>query len=263
MLRLKSLTLFLIFLSITNGFPARRNRIKNRKFTRLDPFPLALRALHNPQLFSGDIVRYQRYENRNAVSQSYWLWPNAEIPYYIEPALNSQKTLIMNAMSQFSQYTCIKFRERTANDKDSVRIFKGNGCYATIGKDDDNPEMVSLGDGCYYEGTVVHELMHSVGFYHEQNRSDRDSFITIYWDNIDEAYKDQFNKLDPSDNKILTPFDYNSIMLYGPHSYSKDGKAITMEPKYSGFTMLEVFDKPGLTQMDAKAINLLYNCPQH
>jgi len=102
--------------------------------------------------------------------------------------------------------------------------------------------------------------MHTVGFYHEQNRSDRDNFLTIYWDNIDPLYKDEFRKMHPEDNKILTPFDYNSIMLYGPHSYSKDGTAITMEPKFQGFTMDEVYDKPGLTKMDAEAIQLLYNC---
>jgi hypothetical protein len=47
--------------------------------------------------------------------------------------------------------------------------------------------------------------------------------------------------MDPSDNKILTPFDFNSIMLHGPHSYSKDGKSITMEPKFSELKMIEVY----------------------
>ena len=48
-------------------------------------------------------------------------------------------------------------------------------CYASIGRDPDFPEgLISLGDGCYYQGTVVHELMHVVGYYHEHNRHDRD-----------------------------------------------------------------------------------------
>ena len=35
--------------------------------------------------------------------------------------------MILNGMNQISQFTCIKFREKTDKDKNYVHIFKGSG----------------------------------------------------------------------------------------------------------------------------------------
>ncbi len=40
-------------------------------------------------------------------------------------------------------------------------------------------QEMSLADGCVYTNIVQHEFMHALGIEHEQNRHDRDNYITV------------------------------------------------------------------------------------
>ena len=45
-------------------------------------------------------------------------------------------------------------------------------------------QRLSLAPDCFQHGTILHEFMHTLGFYHEENRGDRDDYVRINWDNI-------------------------------------------------------------------------------
>ena len=45
-------------------------------------------------------------------------------------------------------------------------------------------QRLSLGNGCVYTGTIIHEFLHAIGFYHEQSRPDRDQYVRVIRQNI-------------------------------------------------------------------------------
>lgn len=46
-------------------------------------------------------------------------------------------------------------------------------------------QKLSLSDICFgIPHAIKHELMHALGFYHEQARTDRDDYVNIHYDNI-------------------------------------------------------------------------------
>ncbi|CAF2101265.1 unnamed protein product [Rotaria magnacalcarata] len=110
---------------------------------------------------------------------------------------------------------------------------------------------------CMHEGTIMHELLHTLGFQHEHQRSDRDSFLTINYANIQNGYAFAFDKLTSanSDNQG-TPYDYNSIMHYGRTSFSSNGQP-TMVPKNPTAT---IGDRTTLSPIDIQEIQKFYQC---
>ena len=47
-------------------------------------------------------------------------------------------------------------------------------------------QTVYLGrSNCMHKGIAMHEFMHTIGFYHEQSRSDRDEHIRILSENFE------------------------------------------------------------------------------
>lgn len=76
------------------------------------------------------------------------------------------------------------------------------------------PQGVSLGPGCVRISTVVHELGHVLGFYHEHNRPDRDDYINIR-PNLSPGLSSQLERLSPSEsNSLGLGYDHASIMHY-------------------------------------------------
>ncbi|KAK5974387.1 Zinc metalloproteinase nas-1, partial [Trichostrongylus colubriformis] len=176
-----------------------------------------------------DMVFYNALKNKQLV------WKDGIIPYVMDAAfLPHEVKIIEKAFASYRKSTCIRFQPRTA-EQDYLNIVKGYGCYSQVGRTGGKQE-ISLGRGCLFHEIIVHELMHSVGFWHEHSRADRDDHIHIRWENILPGMKAQFDKISAAlQDTQGEKYDYRSIMHYDSTAFSRNGKN-TIETVVEGFT---------------------------
>ena len=93
-------------------------------------------------------------------------------------------------MNEIESNTCLKFIERDL-ERDHLEFIRATECSSQVGRQG-GKQKILLGDNCYTHRTITHEvkleydfcmvtctiqIMHALGFWHEQNRPDRDDYV--------------------------------------------------------------------------------------
>ncbi|CEF68654.2 Astacin-like metalloendopeptidase [Strongyloides ratti] len=244
------LLLFIIFINVYCDFLTNED-FYNARFI-LNDVPLTQR-LHDMR------IPKTRFKRGSVVIYDQDKWPDGRVPYQLSSQYTlRQRAVIAKAFNAYYTRTCIEFVPRNSTDIDYVYISKKDGCYADFARVGGKQE-VSLADECVDYPTVIHELMHVIGFIHEHQRSDRDEYIKVIWKNIIDGANTDFEKLNSLGlSNYGETYDYFSIMHYESTEGSRNGQN-TLESLIPAFTTLmgKALD---FTAGDLRRVNKAYRC---
>jgi len=207
--------------------------------------------------------------SKRAVGVDITLWPKdnkgeLHIPYVIGSSISKGSVKynkiigFISTMNRIIKCNANTWLPRT-NEVAYVNFMDSKGCASYVGKiSSPQPQPIFLADGCvlYNTGTVIHEMMHAMGFYHEHQRADRDQYVTINYANIITGKENNFRKI--ITRKTTSPYDYGSVMHYGARFFSKNWKNTISTVKNSDANKMG--QRIGASDKDIQEINDLYQC---
>ncbi|NXA37592.1 MEP1A protein, partial [Eudromia elegans] len=207
-------------------------------------------------LFQGDILLPDK--QRNALRDDMYRW-KFPVPYILGDNLDlNAKGVILEAFEMFRLKSCIDFKPYEG-ETSYIFFRKESGCWSMVG-DQKTGQNLSIGSGCDHKAIVEHEILHALGFYHEQSRMDRDDYVTIWWDEILTGREHNFLKYDDSFiSDLNTPYDYESVMHYAPFSFNKNESIPTITAKIPAFDNI-IGQRLDFSSIDLERLNRMYNC---
>ncbi|GBP12079.1 Zinc metalloproteinase nas-15 [Eumeta japonica] len=172
-----------------------------------------------------------------------------------------QLSAIKEGIDDIARSSCIRFRPYRKGDRDAV-VVQGNrrGCFSQVGYQG-GYQVLNLSRrhpvsrGCFRHGTIVHEFLHALGFYHMQSSPDRDDYVDIKWENIVEPARHNFRKYNSfAVSDFGVGYDYDSVLHYSRRAFSSNGQD-TIVPKESGAS---IGQRTGMSQKDSDKLNKMY-----
>lgn len=191
------------------------------------------------------------------ISNNNRLWTNGVVPFEINatdfPIGTANRTTVEDAIRHWNDRTAVRLVARNG-ESDFVTFRAATGaCNSPVGRQSgDQAVHCAVGTG-FGLGSVIHEIGHALGLWHEHSREDRDSFITVNTANIQAGQAHNFDR-HVADGDDLAAYDYNSIMHYGRAAFSSNGMD-TIVPVDASAT---IGQRTALSGGDILAINMMY-----
>ncbi len=260
--------------------------------------------------FYQELVTAARSPQSAPISHRAELWPNGVIPFQFETACEStstcseaplsgcvsaaNQTAMLNAMAALQAVANVNFQQCANNScsGDFVNIRDttndttagdGNVCNnasvnnSAVGVKGGKQTINIVSWGSRF--IIVHELLHCLGFFHEQSRPDRDKYMRPICENVKkggcggDTYKVNFTI--KSDAEPYGYYDFESVMHYGQCAFSVNeincptvsaqfpdgGITVQVREPYNTQWQNVIGQRNRLSELDRASVSFLYPFP--
>uniref|UniRef100_A0AB38ZEH5 Metalloendopeptidase n=1 Tax=Oncocephalus sp. TaxID=2944721 RepID=A0AB38ZEH5_9HEMI len=225
-----------------------------------------LMELPDEMIREGDIIADLDLElSRNAFIDKKRRWPQGIVPYVFHNKYSlAERNRIEEAMKGIEAKTCVKFepmaKVQGAEQTGYVMILPNEGCKSNLGYwATRGQSILSLNPlACLPKlGVIQHELLHVLGLKHEHARPDRDLYVDIVKENIQQSHMQNFWKADEVEFTTYDiPYNYESVMHYKSDAFSKNGKPTIVAKNGEGTAKMG--QRKRAHDLDLQKINKMY-----
>ena len=188
------------------------------------------------------------------------LWPGATIPFQITfPNPSVEFTLVQQAIAQWNATTSVQLIPRST-ELDFVSFDNAPGpCGSPVGRQTGR-QTVACNNVNISVATILHEIGHAAGMYHEQSRYDRNAHVNINLGNVVAKRRNNFAINETA--TVVGDYDFLSLMHYPPVSGFEVNPAIPTITCPAGACPAGMGFATTLSATDILALNLSYQLNQ-
>ena len=164
----------------------------------------------------------------STVKEEHRRWFGRTVPYVIDNSVANLRRFIegdtttTGAIQILQEQTHLRFVERS-NQSDYICFVDGEACSSPYGRQGGRQDVNLNKHTCDRSDAVVHEIAHAIGMRHEHSRRDRDRFVNVRWENVEDGKEHWFEKYAASEGSEHGLYDFSSLMHYSSCAFGRGG----------------------------------------